>query len=168
MTVTHNLSLRASAKQSTTIISHCEHQRSNLSLIQHNLSYVRDCFETSFLAMTFTCAPSLRASAKQSTTIISHCERQAKQSITYSTQPCICQRLLHDFVVRNDCHTQPVIASISEAIHHNNQSLRAKRSNLSLIQHNLSYVRDCFETSFLAMTFTCAPSLRASSEAICL
>jgi len=125
--------------------------------------------------MTFTCAPSLRASseairhnnqslrasAKQSTTIISHCERQAKQSVTYSTQPFICQRLLHDFVVRNDCHTQPVIASVSEAIHHNNQSLRAKRSNLSLIQHNLSYVRDCFENSFLAMTFTSAPSLRA-------
>jgi len=76
------------------------------------------------------------------------------------------KRLFHDFVVRNDCHTQPVIASVSEAIHQNNQSLRAKRSNPPLIQHNLSYVRDCFETSSLAMTFTSAPSLRASSEAI--
>jgi len=83
MTVTHNLSLRASSEA-----------------IHHNNQ-------------------SLRASAKQ--------------SITYSTQPFICQRLLRDFVSRNDFYMRTVIASvytkviasISEAIHHNNQSLRA-------------------------------------------
>ena len=46
-------------------------------------------------------------------------------------------------------------------------SLRTKWSNLSLVHHNLPYVRDCFETLFLAMTSTHLCHCERS-EAICL
>jgi hypothetical protein len=82
--------------------------RSNLSLRRCISHYVKDCFETLFLAMTFIL-------------------------------PVIANEVTRSFTI-----TSPF-----------SQSLRAtqSRSNLSLRRCISRYVKDCFETLFLAMTF---------------